>query len=89
MALSFVQGSEIASQFKVSLGGFCVYFDVVVNEMTYLGYVIAAYCIFGAMLLWDYLQPRVNIRRQLARLRKFESKQHSATKTHSTGDLPR
>ena len=39
--------------------------------MTYLSYVVAAYAVFAAVLLWDYLAPRLQLRQQLraARLR--------------------
>ena len=39
--------------------------------MSYLGYVIAAYVVFGVVLLWDFIAPRIDIARQLraARLR--------------------
>ncbi len=33
--------------------------------MSYRDYVIAAYGVFGAVLAWDYLAPRLQIRRQL------------------------
>ncbi|HSR65125.1 MAG TPA: heme exporter protein CcmD [Xanthomonadaceae bacterium] len=39
--------------------------------MSYLPYVIAAYCVFAVVLGWDYLAPRLQVRAQLraARLR--------------------
>ncbi|HET6397874.1 MAG TPA: heme exporter protein CcmD [Pseudoxanthomonas sp.] len=39
--------------------------------MTYLPYVIGAYAVFAAVLLWDFLAPRLQLRRELraARLR--------------------
>jgi heme exporter protein D len=39
--------------------------------VNYLPYVIAAYAVFAAVMLWDYLVPRLQLRRQLrdARLR--------------------
>ena len=39
--------------------------------MSYLPYVIAAYCVFAVVLGWDYLAPRLQLRAQLraARLR--------------------
>lgn len=39
--------------------------------MSYLPYVIAAYTVFAVVLLWDFIVPRVQIRRVLraARLR--------------------
>ena len=39
--------------------------------MNYLPYVIAAYAVFAAVMAWDYLAPRLQLRQQLraARLR--------------------
>ena len=39
--------------------------------MSYLPYVIAAYAVFGLVLAWDYVAPRLQVRQQLraARLR--------------------
>ena len=39
--------------------------------MNYLDYVIAAYAVFGVVLLWDFVAPRLALRQQLraARLR--------------------
>lgn len=39
--------------------------------MSYLGYVVAAYCVFAVVLGWDYVAPRLQVRAQLraARLR--------------------
>lgn len=31
--------------------------------MSYAGYVIAAYAVFAAVLAWDYLAPRLKLRR--------------------------
>jgi heme exporter protein D len=33
--------------------------------MSYQNYVIAAYAVFAVVLLWDFVAPRVEIRRQL------------------------
>ena len=40
--------------------------------MTYVNYVIGAYAVFAAVMLWDFVMPRLQIRRELraARLRK-------------------
>ncbi|MGH8025089.1 MAG: heme exporter protein CcmD [Pseudoxanthomonas sp.] len=40
--------------------------------MTYVNYVIGAYAVFAAVMLWDFVVPRLQIRRELraARLRK-------------------
>lgn len=39
--------------------------------MTYLNYVIGAYAVFAVVMLWDFVAPRLQIRRELraARLR--------------------
>ena len=33
--------------------------------MTYLGYVVAAYAVFLAVLAWDLVVPRLQVRREL------------------------
>ncbi|MDR1076632.1 MAG: heme exporter protein CcmD [Xanthomonadaceae bacterium] len=33
--------------------------------MNYLGYVIGAYAVFAVILLWDFVSPRLQIRRVL------------------------
>jgi len=33
--------------------------------MSYLPYVIAAYCVFAVVLGWDFLAPRLQVRQQL------------------------
>ena len=40
--------------------------------MSYQNYVIGAYTVFAVILLWDFVVPRLQIRRELraARLRK-------------------
>ena len=37
--------------------------------MTYAGYVAAAYAVFGLVLAWDFIAPRLQIRRQLREVR--------------------
>ncbi|MCL6710536.1 heme exporter protein CcmD [Pseudoxanthomonas beigongshangi] len=39
--------------------------------MNYLSYVVGAYAVFAIVLLWDFIAPRLQIRRELraARLR--------------------
>ena len=49
--------------------------------MSYRDYVIAAYAVFAVVLLWDYVVPRLQIRRELraARLRAArETRRHAA-----------
>lgn len=38
--------------------------------MTYLGYVVAAYAVFVVVLLWDFVSPRLQIRRALRDIRQ-------------------
>ena len=40
--------------------------------MSYLDYVIGAYAVFAVVMAWDFVAPRLQIRRELraARLRK-------------------
>ena len=47
--------------------------------MSYLNYVIGAYVVFIAVLMWDFVVPRLQIRRELraARLRKPRGKKPS------------
>jgi heme exporter protein D len=47
--------------------------------MTYLNYVIGAYAVFAVVMLWDFVTPRLQIRRELraARLRKVREKKPS------------
>ena len=33
--------------------------------MSYQNYVIAAYCVFAVVMLWDFVAPRVQLRQQL------------------------
>ncbi|BCT94053.1 hypothetical protein LYSHEL_30800 [Lysobacter helvus] len=33
--------------------------------MSYRDYVIAAYAVFGLVLAWDFIAPRLDVRRQL------------------------
>ena len=33
--------------------------------MSYGNYVVAAYCVFGVVLLWDFVAPRLQIRQLL------------------------
>ena len=49
--------------------------------MTYLEYVIGAYAVFALVLAWDFLAPRLQVRRELraARLRAArETRRHAA-----------
>ncbi|KAF1689199.1 heme exporter protein CcmD [Pseudoxanthomonas taiwanensis] len=55
--------------------------------MTYLPYVIGAYAVFAVVLLWDFLAPRLQLRRELraARLRAARARKPAAT----AGELSR
>ena len=44
--------------------------------MNYLPYVIAAYAVFALVLLWDYLSPQLQLRRQLRDARLRAARQH-------------
>ena len=47
--------------------------------MSYQNYVFGAYAVFAAVLLWDFVVPRLQIRRELraAKLRKARAKMFS------------
>ena len=47
--------------------------------MSYQNYVIGAYAVFAVVLLWDFVVPHLQIRRELraARLRKTREKKPS------------
>ena len=47
--------------------------------MNYLPYVIGAYAVFALVMLWDFLAPRLQIRRELrsARLRAARERKPS------------
>ena len=44
--------------------------------MTYLEYVIGAYAVFALVLAWDFLAPRLQVRRELRAAR--ETRRHAA-----------
>ena len=48
--------------------------------MSYLSYVAAAYAVFAVVLLWDFLAPRLQLRRELraARMRLARESKRSA-----------
>lgn len=54
--------------------------------MTYLHYVIAAYAVFAIVLAWDFVVPRLQIRRLLraARLRGSRQRQRRAATATDT-----
>ncbi len=38
--------------------------------MSYLSYVVSAYAVFAIVLLWDFISPRLQLRRQLRAARR-------------------
>ena len=65
--------------------------------MTYLEYVIGAYAVFALVLAWDFLAPRLQVRRELraarlraARLRAARLRAARETRRHAApADLER
>lgn len=39
--------------------------------MSYIEYVIAAYAVFALVMLWDWLSPKLQVRRALRSARQF------------------
>ncbi len=54
--------------------------------MTYAGYVLAAYLVFVAVLLWDFVVPHIRIRRLLRGVRLLAARRAANLKR---GDLDR
>lgn len=46
--------------------------------MTYAGYVLAAYMVFAAVLLWDFIAPRIRTRRLLRAARLLAARRAAA-----------
>jgi heme exporter protein D len=59
--------------------------------MSYQGYVIAAYLVFAAVLLWDFVAPRIRIRQLLRAMRLLAARRAAAVSSSppSPGELPR
>lgn len=58
--------------------------------MSYQNYVVAAYLVFAAVLLWDYVAPRIRIRQMLRATRLLAARRAAATSSDTpAGDLPR
>ncbi len=58
--------------------------------MSYQGYVAAAYLVFAAVLLWDYLVPRLRIRQLLRSARLLAARRAAASSSDApAGELPR
>ncbi|TWT23583.1 heme exporter protein CcmD [Luteimonas marina] len=47
--------------------------------MSYAGYVIAAYAVFAAVLLWDFVTPRIRIAQVLRAVRMLVRRDASRT----------
>ncbi|WP_024890764.1 heme exporter protein CcmD [Luteimonas huabeiensis] len=56
--------------------------------MSYAGYVLAAYLCFAAVLLWDFVAPRIRIRRLLRGVRLLSARR-SAGARPQTEELTR
>ncbi|WP_028919021.1 heme exporter protein CcmD [Pseudoxanthomonas suwonensis] len=54
--------------------------------MSYLPYVIGAYAVFALVFLWDFLAPRLQVRRELraARLRARRERKPAASSGAAT-----
>lgn len=58
--------------------------------MNYQNYVIAAYAVFAAVLGWDFLAARLQIRRELRAARRRAAREASRPDSKAqTGDLNR
>lgn len=51
--------------------------------MSYREYVIAAYCVFAVVMLWDFIAPRLAIRQQ-ARAARLRALRASSADTQRT-----
>jgi heme exporter protein D len=54
--------------------------------MSYLGYVVGAYAVFAAVLVWDFSVPRLQIRQQLRAARRRKTR---ATRAPEPAELNR
>ena len=57
--------------------------------MSYAGYVTAAYLVFAAMLLWDYVAPRMRVRQLLRGVRRLAARRAAAATQDPSRELPR
>jgi len=59
--------------------------------MSYQNYVVAAYAVFAAVLLWDYVAPRLRIHQLLRAARLLAARRAAASPPPETpaGELPR
>ncbi len=54
--------------------------------MSYLHYVIAAYAVFAVVLLWDFIVPRLQVRKLLRNARLRGSRQRRGGKPAPSAD---
>ncbi|WP_240125169.1 heme exporter protein CcmD [Thermomonas alba] len=54
--------------------------------MSYRDYVIAAYTVFAVFLLWDFIVPRLQLRRALRTI--LRSRRARQAVAHATADAP-
>ena len=54
--------------------------------MSYQNYVVAAYAVFAIVLAWDFVAPRLQIRRELRATRLRAARDNSR---HGTAELTR
>ncbi len=47
-------------------------------EMTYAGYVLAAYLVFAVVMLWDFVAPRIRTRQILRAARLLAARRAAA-----------
>ena len=52
--------------------------------MSYAGYVIAAYAVFAAVLLWDFVAPRIRIAQVLRAVRLLARRAAARTDAATT-----
>lgn len=57
--------------------------------MNYAGYVVAAYGIFAAVLLWDFIAPRVRIAQVMRTVRLLAARRRAAAEAPLRGELKR
>lgn len=50
--------------------------------MSYLEYVVAAYAVFGIVMLWELLAPKLQVRAQLRAARLRAKRRPVDTETH-------
>lgn len=57
--------------------------------MTYLGYVVGAYAVFGVVLAWDFIAPRIKIARTLHEVRARAQREAARATQPKTTELER